>query len=451
MRILYITPTFQHPKVRGSLRHYYFIHELAQRHAITLLMLERNPTAAEALAEMVTYTEQLLTFKVNPPAQSAVGKMVKRLPLIGNQTAQQLALRQSVAAMKSVFAQLMCEEEFDLVLFHGKDCFPVIAGWHARPLVIDFCDATSFRVRTKMRHVNGIMAALLGLRYLQVRQVERKMVQGTAQVAFISQRDQAAILGANSQAAVIPNGIELAYWTRHSHNPEPNCLIFTGMMDYAPNEDAALHLIDVILPHIRPHVPDIKVIIAGRNPTAALRKRAQRAPDVLVTGFVDDMRDYLEKATVFVAPLRFGAGMQNKLQEALAMEVPIVTSSLGANGLRVEEGEELPLYAADEAETFAKQVIQLLNQPAERLRLAQAGCRFAQKHFDWVRSAQQLEQMCMAAMKNGVSRIEKLHHLSLYQPSNDISFQNFSKTDCRLQESSSVNRINPSFSLGRKR
>lgn len=409
MRILYITPTFQHPKVRGSLRHYYFIRELAQRHAITLLTLERSPIAAEALAEMASYTERLLTFKVKPPTQSAVGKLLKRVPLIGNQTAQQLALRQSVAAMKQAFQQLVRAEQFDLVLFHGKDCFPVIADGQPLPLVIDFCDATSFRVRTKMRHVKGPMAAMLGLRYLQVRQVERKMVQGTDQVAFISQRDRAAILGDNSQAAVIPNGIELAYWTRRSHNPEPNCLIFTGVMDYAPNEDAALHLIDTILPHIRPHVPNLKVIIAGRNPTAALRERAARHPDVIVTGFVDDMRDYVEKATVFVAPLRFGAGMQNKLQEALAMEVPIVTSSLGANGLRVEEGEELPLYAADEDEVFAKQVIQLLNQPAERQRLAQAGRRFAQKHFDWVRSAQQLEQMCMAATQNGVWSTEKSH------------------------------------------
>lgn len=409
MRILYITPTFQHPKVRGSLRHYYFIRELAQCHRITLLTLERSPIPPEALAEMATYTERLLTFKVKSPTQSAVGKLIKQAPLIGNQTAQQLALGQSVTAMKKAFHQLVREEQFDLVLFHGKDCFPVIAGWHELPLVIDFCDATSFRVRTKMRHVNGAMAALLGLRYLQVRQVERKMVEGTPQVAFISQRDRTAILGANSQATVIPNGIELAYWTRRSHSPKANCLIFTGVMDYAPNEDAALHLIDAILPHIRPHVPDVKVIIAGRNPTAALQERAQRHPNVIVTGFVDDMRDYLEQAAVFVAPLRFGAGMQNKLQEALAMEVPIVTSSLGANGLRVEEGEELPLYAADEDEAFAKQVIQLLNQPAERQRLAQAGRRFAQKHFDWARSAQQLEQMCMVAMQNGVPTAKKSH------------------------------------------
>ncbi|MEZ4731280.1 MAG: glycosyltransferase [Caldilineaceae bacterium] len=409
MRILYIIPTFQHPKVRGSLRHYYFIRELAQRHAITLLTLERSPVADEAVEEMATYTERLLTFKVNNPAHSLVGKFIKRLPLMGNQVAQQLALRESVGRMRKAFQRLVREEQFDLVLFHGKDCFPIIAGWQELPLVIDFCDATSFRVRTKMRHVNGVMASLLGLRYLQVRHVEQRMVQGTPHVAFISQRDRAAILGTQSQAAVIPNGIELAYWTRRTHAPEANCLIFTGVMDYAPNEDAALHLIDHILPHVRPHVPDLKVIIAGRNPTAALRERAAHDSDVIVTGFVEDMRDYLENATVFVAPLRFGAGMQNKLQEALAMEVPIVTSSLAANGLRVEEGEEPPLYVADEDKVFAQQIVKLLNQPAERARLAREGRGFAQKHFAWARSAQQLEQMCITAMQNGVSTIKQSH------------------------------------------
>jgi len=403
MKILYIIPAFQHPKVRGSARHYHFIRELAQRHQITLLTLERSPIAAEAMAEMATYTERIVTFKVKAPAQSALGKIVKRFPLVGNQAAQQLALRESVGRMKETFHQLLRDESFDLVLFHGKDCFPVIAQWQELPLVIDFCDATSFRVRSKMRHVNSLMAAFLGLRYLQVRQVERKMVQGTSHIAFISQRDRAAILGPTSQATVIPNGIELDYWTRRSHTPEENCLIFTGVMDYAPNDDAALHLIDDILPHIRAHVPNLKVIIAGRNPTTALRERAQRYTDVVVTGFVEDMRDHLEKAAIFVAPLRFGAGMQNKLQEALAMEVPIVTTSIAAQGLQVEAGEEAPLYVADADEAFAKQVVQLLNQPAEQARLAKAGRQFAQKHFEWTRSARQLEQMCVEAMEDSIS------------------------------------------------
>lgn len=399
MKILYITPTFQHPKVRGPDRHYRFIRELAQRHQITLLTLERHAIAADAMDEMESYTERLFTFPVGDAPASLPGTMVKRLPGLGDQVSQRLALRQSVGRMKETFQRLVRQEQFDLVLFHGKDCFPVIDQWHGLPIVIDFCDATSLRVRAKMRHVDAAKASLLRLRYMQVRRIERGMVQSTPHLAFISQRDRAAILGQEHQAAVIPNGLDLAYWTRRTHAPEANCLIFTGVMNYAPNEDAALHLIDHILPHLRPHVSDLKVIIAGRDPTPALQERARRHSDVEVTGFVDDMRDYLERASVFVAPLRYASGMQNKLQEALAMEVPIVTTSIAANGLRIEDDVEPPVYAADEDAAFAKQVLKLLSQPEERQRLAETGRRFAETHFDWARSAAHLEQMCLHAVQ----------------------------------------------------
>jgi glycosyltransferase involved in cell wall biosynthesis len=398
MRILYIIPTFQHPKVRGPNRHYHFIRELSQRHAITLLTLERAAVAEEALQEMAAYTERILSFKVNGAGHSAANRMITQLPVVGSQAAQRLALRESVGRMKESFRQLVRQESFDVVLFHGKDCFPVIEDWQELPIVTDFCDATSLRVRTKMRYVSPVRAPLLGLRYLQVRQTEKKIVQSTPHLAFISQRDRAAILGPDSQAAVIPNGIDLTYWTRRTHNPEPNCLIFTGVMNYAPNEDAALHLIDRILPLLRPHVPDLSIIIAGRDPTPALLERARRNPEVIVTGFVDDMRDYLEKAAVFAAPLRYASGMQNKIQEALAMEVPVVTTSIVADGLRVARGEEPPLYAADGDEAFARQVVNLLSRPDEQARLAQEGRRFAEKYFVWARSAAHLEQMCMDAV-----------------------------------------------------
>lgn len=395
MKLLYITPSFQHPKVRGPNRHYHFIRELAQRHAITLLTLERSPIAEEARREMAGYAEALYTFKVN--GAPGVG-MLKRLPGIGGQVAQQVAIRAAVQQMKQTFHRLLREQAFDLVLFHGKDCFSVIEKWRQLPIVTDFCDATSLRVQTKMRHVNPAQQPLLYLRYLQVRQLERRMIQSTPHVAFISLRDRAAILGAESKADVIPNGLDLAYWTRRTQQPKANSLIFTGVMDYSPNTDAALQLIDRIMPHLRRLIPQVEVIIAGRNPTPALVQRAEQYPDVKVTGFVDDMRDYLEQATVFAAPLRFGAGMQNKLQEALAMQVPIVTSPLGAEGLRITNDEMPPVHVADNDEQFAQKVAALLQNQPERQRLAIAGRRYAEKHFVWARSAAHLEQMCREAI-----------------------------------------------------
>jgi glycosyltransferase involved in cell wall biosynthesis len=403
MKILYLTPSFQHPKVRGSIRHYYFLRELAQRHSLTLLTVARSPIPPEAMAELRSYTDRLLLFDAGDAAASPLGKAISQIPRVGSRGQQFLKLQAAVGQMKAAFTQLVAQEPFDLVLFHGKPCYRVIDGWQGLPLVIDVCDATSLRLRTRMARVDPAYGLLLRLRYWQIRRIEQKMVQQTPYLAFISERDRAAVPGVPPQARVIPSGIDLAYWTRRSHDPEPNCLIFTGVMDYAPNNDAALYLIDQILPLVRPHVPNLKLIIAGRNPTPELRQRAQGQPDVVVTGFVEDMRNSLEKATLFVSPLRFGAGLQHKIQEALAMEVPVVTTPLVAEGLQIGK-EQPPLCVAESAPAFAESILRLLGQPAERARLAQAGRNYVQRHFVWQQSAARLEELCVeACMSNRTS------------------------------------------------
>ena len=396
MRILYIIPSFQHPLVRGNTRHYHFLREISPRHAITLLTLARSRIPAEAYQEIDSYTERLYTFSASGDSGLAGGARLNAL--IGdNQLSRFLQLRSGVRQMKQTFTQLAKQGGYDLVLFHGKDCFSVIEDFQDLPIVVDFCDATSMRVKSKMSYVGSIKRLLLGLRYRQILQVEEKIVQKTPYLAFISSRDRQAILGKNNRAEVIPNGIDFQYWQRKTYNPQSNRLIFTGIMRYAPNNDAALYLVDKILPRLKSSFPDVEVFIVGRDPSPALQERTEQHPEVTITGFVDDMRPYYEQATVFVAPLRYASGMQNKIQEALAMGVPIVTTSITAAGVRVEEAEEPPLYVADEPGEFTDKIIRLLSDQAERNRLAVQGRRFAEKHFDWGRSTRQLEQMCLDA------------------------------------------------------
>ncbi|HLE51158.1 MAG TPA: glycosyltransferase [Anaerolineales bacterium] len=396
MRILYITPSFQHPLVRGNTRHYHFLRALSQRHAITLLTLARSRIPAEAYQEIDSYTERLYTFSASSDSGLAGGAGLN--PLVGdNQLSRFLQLRSGVRQMKQTFTQLARQGGYDLLLFHGKDCFSVIEDFQDFPIVVDFCDATSMRVKSKMSYVGSVKRLLLRLRYRQVLQIEEKIVQKTPYLAFISSRDRQAILGQNNRAEVIPSGIDFQYWQRQTHNPQPNRLIFTGIMRYAPNDDAALYLVDKILPRLKSSFPEIEVFIVGRDPSPALRERASQHPEVTVTGFVDDMRPYYEQAAIFVAPLRYASGMQNKIQEALAMGVPIVTTSITAAGVCVDEAEEPPLYVADEPGEFTEKIIRLLSDQAERNRLAVQGRRFAEKHFDWARSARQLEQMCLDA------------------------------------------------------
>jgi glycosyltransferase involved in cell wall biosynthesis len=400
LNILHIIPSFQHPKARGPDRHYRFLKELSQRHDITLLTLVRSELPDEAIQELSSYTKRIFTFDAVSHLNGSHGSP-KRLEIIGSQRLKQFSvIRSAIKQMKERFNNLVADDSFDVVLFHGKVVFPVISDFNGLPIVIDFCDATSMRVQKKMEHASKAKLLLLWLRYLQVRQTERSMVKKTPYVAFISGRDRQAVPGLKDEWRIIPNGLDLRYWKRTSYNPRQNCLIFTGVMNYSPNGDAAIYLIDEILPLLRHKVPNLEILIAGRDPTPALLERAKRNPEVTVTGFVDDMRTYLERASIFAAPLRFASGMQNKIQEAFAMEIPVVTTSVVAAGMQGEDGENPPIFIADGAEMFAKTIIDLLDRKSERNRLAAAGRRFAEKHYDWSRSAEQLEQMCFEAITN---------------------------------------------------
>jgi len=139
-------------------------------------------------------------------------------------------------------------------------------------------------------------------------------------------------------------------------------------------------------------VPGAQVLIVGRDPTPRLQ-RAGKQPGVTVTGFVDDVRPYLERATVFAAPLRFGAGIQNKLLEAMAMEVPVVASPLAADGLRTESGQRPPVAVASDREQFAAKIVQQLKRRADQPAPDAEARRFVHDHFVWSRSAAQLENI----------------------------------------------------------
>jgi len=403
MKMLYITPAFQHPQVRGPNRHYHFVRELSQRHEITLLTVVRSNIPDEAMQEMKSYVHEMYLFDASETARTSTDKALSSVPAVGRQLSQDLLLRRAVSEMRETFERLLREGSFDVVLFHGKSVFPVIEEAYDLPTVTDFCDATSMRIKSKIDYAPTARRPLLALRYQQIRRREQEIIEKTPYQAFISSRDREAILGPESTAEVIPNGLDLSYWKRKTFSREPKSLLFTGVMDYAPNEDAALYLIDEILPLLKREAPDVKIYIAGRSPTAALLERGEQHPEIIVTGWVDDMRDYLEKAAIFVSPLRYASGMQNKLQEALAMELPIVTTSVAAAGLRID-GQDAPLFVGDGAEEFAQRTLELLERPDEQARLAAASRQFAEQYFDWARSALQLEMMCFDAVAQHKAR-----------------------------------------------
>lgn len=402
MKILYITPFLQHPKMPSSFRHYYFIHALSQRHEITLLTPTKSPVLPEVLEEMKTYTKQIFIFDaIRNPTHPTLGTKTPTSK-IGLKLWQAQRLTRAIQDMKKTFLQLVKKEQFDLVLFHGKDVYSVIDGWNKLPIVVDFCDATSARYLGIMPYAQPIEKPLVLFRYLKARQVEKNLIKKTSQIAFISCRDREAILGATSHAKVIPNAVDNHYWQRQSYTPQPNCIMFHGGMDYRPNADAALYLIQQIVPLLKPTLTDLSVLIVGRDPLPELIEAARGNPNVTVTGAVDDIRPYLERATVYAAPLRFASGQQNKLLEAMSMQTPIVTTPVAAAGLRVVDDVTPPVVVANTPQQFAESVITLLRSKAQQAQLAVAGREYILNYFTQERSVRILEEMCLAAVNHSV-------------------------------------------------
>jgi glycosyltransferase involved in cell wall biosynthesis len=391
MKILYISFAFQHPKMRGSNRAYYFIRELSRRNEITLLTLSRSEIPAESFQEMTSYTNQIKTIDVNRITSQNSRNFNRRIERAWQE-------RVTLGQMRKILYQLVHENPYDVVLFHGKSVASVIEQFNLLPITIDFCDATSIRIRAEAEYADFPKKMLMMLRYWRMRRIEKMLINKSPHLAFISCRDREAVLGPSSDAEVIPNGIDLHYWQRRSYQPQPNRLIFTGVMDYRPNEDAALYLMTEILPRLLQSIPDVELYIVGRDPTPKLCKMAQLCPQVTVTGFVQDMRDYLEQATVFVAPLRYASGMQNKIQEAFAMSIPVITTPVVAEGMVTTNREKPPLYVANGADEFKDRIINLLENADERVRLSQSGRCFAEANFVWSRSAEKLEKLCQRAV-----------------------------------------------------
>jgi glycosyltransferase involved in cell wall biosynthesis len=404
MRILYITPAFQHPMVRGPHRCYHFIKQLSQRHEITLLTLKRSDIPPEALQEVQSYLKKMRMVDATVPHN---GKKNGKLSAVNQKLKNDANFRQILNEMRAVFLDIVKNEAYDLVLFHGKSVFPVIEDWDDLPIVIDFCDATAMRFRDRIQFESPGKRLLLKRRYRQFHKLEQKMLEKTPHVAFISSRDRNATIGRRNGFTIIPIGVDIEFWTRKNHPPKNSCIIFTGVMNYGPNEDAALYLINSILSRVKPRLPDLEVLIVGRDPTPKLKAAAKKHPEVVVTGFVDDVRTYLELASVFVAPIRFGSGIQNKVLEAFAMEMPVLCTPVVAEGLYMDDRQEPPVWVADSAEKFAESLVKLLADDAERQRLAREGRRYVEENFVWSHSAELLENMCLDAIRGKGKNISR--------------------------------------------
>ena len=380
MKILFLSPTVPFPLTDGGrIRVFNLLKQIAAKSDLTLLALETQPTDAEGVTELRQLGIQVHLVRNAPvlPRVSfgtLVNAFLKRQPIT--------VARYDLAAYRQKLRELITTDTFDLVhyeMFHTAQFRTEtdLPGVLSQQNV----DSAIWR-RLCGETANPFYKFAYWTQQLAFQRYERVLSPKFEAVTCTSDIDAAVFQRhcAEDTIEIIPNGVDVTHYQPDFTSEVPAHLIYIGSMDWYPNEDAVAFFADEVLPQIQEKVPDVQFSIVGGNPSARVQRFAER-DGVVVTGRVPEIKPYFAEATVFVVPLRIGSGTRLKILEALAMGKAIVSTSVGAEGLALKDGEEI--FIADEPTVFADAVIRLLTDPSLRRRIGENGRARVEQDYDW--------------------------------------------------------------------
>src|SRR5918994_456388 len=401
MKILWLSAGLLLPLDKGGkLRTWHLMRYLARRHHITFLSFADPDTPEAHRAGMSEVCAELVTVPRREPAKGsltflldAASYVVRRLPYaVGKYRSAHLQAR---------LVNLLATGEFDLVVC---DFLAPVANVPPHLPCPSVLFTHNVEAEIWRRHAetarSPLRKALLSAQWRRTVRLERDAVRRFDLVLAVSDTDRRTLLqayGPLRQAVhVVPTGVDTRYFADVAGAVRPRHMVFTGSMDWLPNEDGMLYFVRDVLPLIRREEPDATLAIVGRAPTPAIVKLGSEY-GVEVTGRVDDVRPHVAAGAVYVVPLRIGGGTRLKIFEAMAMGKAVVSTTVGAEGLPVGPGHDI--VVADEPARFAQAVVRLFRSEEDRARISEAGRRLVTEQYDWSAVFGHLEHALEAAAR----------------------------------------------------
>lgn len=389
MNIVIIAPRFPFPLDKGDrLTIYHMLRYFSQRHRVSLVCFLEPEQDAAWVEKVQPFCEQVVVVPLNKKrayANCALG-VVGRTPLQMHYYADPAMTR----AVRSVIET----QQPDLLYAHTIRMGQYIESYTETPRVLAMQISMTLNYRRLAEQAKGLPSKVFhSLEYRKVRAYEGQFARKFDKVLLISKHDLNAIERDRPVDNVFysPHGVDFDFFSPDSTaEKEPHSLIFTGNMSYAPNVDAARYFYEEIFPLVRANIPDVTWSIVGANPVPEIQSM-ESDPAVTVTGRVPDLRDYMNRAQVAIDPLRVGAGLQNKVLEGMSMGLPMVVTSVANEGIQAIDGENV--LVGDDAQTFADQVVTLLQDAERRRRIGAAARAFIVENWSWEKHFNDLEAM----------------------------------------------------------
>ena len=380
MRILFVLSRVPYPLEKGDkLRAFHLIRELSKHHEINLFCLADEKSHPEAEKQLKQYCSEIYIHRI--PLYTRAYKLV--MSWFGEKPFQ-------VEYFHSRTAQRKFDEFIESHLPQHIFCQLIRTAEYVKkytliPKTLDYMDAFSIGMERMANKAQWPLSLIMKEEFTRLREYEMKAANHFKHHLIISEQDKTCI-EIEDPINVLPNGIDPLFFEEKSIKKSRDVL-FTGNMSYRPNVESAKFLVNEIMPLVWRVLPSTKVTLAGANPAQSVI--ALKSEKVEVTGWIDDISEVYHSTKVFVAPMLINSGLQNKLLEAMACEVPCITTSLANNALGAQV--DLQIKIGDNSEAIASTIISLLTDHSMADALGKAGKDFVLQHYSWEKEAKRLE------------------------------------------------------------
>lgn len=384
MKILYLCHRMPYPPARGGkIRPFHMIrHFHAAGHAVHLATLARSKAELADQAGLRPYTARIMVERVYDGPQTI--KMVSRIP---RAEPSSMAFFGSRRLFKRVQKALKTEA-YDLIFVFSSSMGPYVEAWEGCPKIIDFADMDSQKwiaygpkqpfPLSLGYYLEGFKMQLAETRLLA--RFDAATVTTAAELASLHGLQSGARSGAGAVGHVLPSGVDPERFSPSSQPYDPDLVVFVGRMDYFPNQECVIRFARETLPLLQARRPKLRFQIVGASPSREVWQ-LMKLPGVDVTGSVASVQPYVQRALCTVAPLAIARGTQNKILESMSMGVPVVASHLAAAGVDAVAGEHL--IAASSPEDTASAIERLIDDPAARAKLSEAGLKRVRERHSW--------------------------------------------------------------------
>jgi sugar transferase (PEP-CTERM/EpsH1 system associated) len=391
MKILYLAHRLPYPPNKGEkIRTFHQIQQLAKRHTIHLCSFVDDPDDLPLVPALRKHCASVeVAYRSNASSfLFAAAALLRRRPL-----SVSLFYRKAFAKK---FLEKLATERFDCVFVSSSSMAQYSCFASDLPKIVDFIDVDCEKWRLYAQYHSFPLSMIYKLEAERLARYEEQAARMFDHCILISEEERRVFQERvdGRPVSVISNGVDLEYFAPYGFDFlrvfHPT-IVFTGAMDYFPNVDAVQYFCQEILPFVHQSVPNAQFYIVGRNPTREV-KALESYPNVIVTGTVPDVRPYLARATVSVAPLRIARGVQNKVLESMAIGVPVVGTVESFKGIRATESDGIriakdPRSFAHQVATFLRGDTSLRQQAGHQVR------RYVERHHRWEDQGAKLDRL----------------------------------------------------------